>query len=105
MTEYEFNELADAIFKQIVQIIDSSETDIECNFNGSLLELELDDESKIVINRHSPNQEIWLAAKSGGFHYALQEGQWISKRDGSELFEQLRELVRLGSGTLLNFNP
>ncbi len=103
MTENEFNELADAVFKHIEKTIDASETDIECNLNGPVLELEFEDGSKIIINRHGPNQEIWLAAKSGGFHYAMQDGQWLSRRDGSELFDKLGELVRLGSGKALVF--
>ena len=103
MTENEFNELADAVFKRIEQTLDASGTDIECNLNGPVLELEFEDGSKIIINRHGPNQEIWLAAKSGGFHYALQDGQWISRRDGSELFLKLEELVRLGSKETLKF--
>jgi len=103
MMENEFNELADAVFKHIEKTIDDSETDIECNLNGPVLELEFEDGSKIIINRHGPNQEIWLAAKSGGFHYAMQDGQWLSRRDGSELFDKLGELVRLGSGEALVF--
>ena len=103
MTESEFNELADTVFEHIEKTIDACETDIECNLNGPVLELEFDDGSKVIINRHSPNQEIWLAAKSGGFHYAMQDGKWISKRDGSELFAKLGELVRLGSGETLKF--
>lgn len=103
MTESEFNELTDAVFERIEQTIDASETDIECSLNGPVMELEFDDDSKVIINRHGPNQEIWLAAKSGGFHYAMQDGRWISKRDGSELFDKLEELVRLGSGETLVF--
>lgn len=103
MMESEFNELADAVFRRIEQTIDDSETDIECNLNGPVLELEFEDGSKIIINRHGLNQEIWLAAKSGGFHYAIQNGQWLSRRDGSELFDKLGELVRLGSGETLVF--
>jgi len=103
MTESEYNELADAVFKRIEQTIDASGTDIECNLNGPVLELEFEDDSKVIINRHGPNQEIWLAAKSGGFHYAIQEEKWMSKRDGSELFEKLQELVLLGSGDKLKF--
>jgi CyaY protein len=103
MTENEFNELADAVFGRIEQAIDSSGADIECNLNGPVLELEFEDNSKIIINRHGPNQEIWLAAKSGGFHYAMQDGQWVSRRDGSELFGKLGELVRIGSGQAVAF--
>jgi CyaY protein len=103
MTESEFNELTDAVFERIEKTLDASGTDIECSLNGPVLELEFDDDSKVIINRHGPNQEIWLAAKSGGFHYAMQDGQWVSKRDGSELFGKLEELVRLGSGKTLAF--
>lgn len=103
MTESEFNELADAVFARIEQAIDASGTDIDCNLNGPVLELEFEDGSKIIINRHTPNQEIWLAAKSGGFHYALLDGQWLSRRDGSELFGKLGELVKLGSGESVSF--
>jgi len=103
MTENEFNELADTVFDRIEQAIDASGADIECNLNGPVLELEFADGSQIVINRHAPNREIWLAAKSGGFHYAFQDGGWISRRDGGELFGKLGELVQLGSGEMVAF--
>ncbi len=103
MTESEFNELADAVFARIEQAIDASSTDIECSLNGGVLELEFDDGSKIIINRHTPNREIWLAARSGGFHYAWQDGRWLSRRDDSELFDKLAELVKSGCGTALAF--
>lgn len=104
MTESEFNELADAVFSRIEQVADASGADFECNQNGPVMELEFDDGSKIIINRHGPNQEIWLAAKSGGFHYAWQDGKWISRRDGSELYGKLGELIRLGCGADLKFD-
>ncbi|MDE2117126.1 MAG: iron donor protein CyaY [Betaproteobacteria bacterium] len=103
MTESEFNELADAVFGRIEQAVDATGADIECNLNGPVLELEFADGSQIVVNRHAPNREIWLAAKSGGFHYAYQDGQWISKRDGSELFGKLGELVKMGAGKTVDF--
>lgn len=103
MTENEFNELADEVFNRIEQAIDKNCADIECNPSPPVLELEFADGSQIVINRHGPNQEIWLAAKSGGFHYALQDGRWISRRDGSELYGKLEELLEAGSGTPVKF--
>jgi CyaY protein len=103
MTESEFTQLADAIFARIEAAIDSIDTDIESNMNGPVLELEFEDGSKVIINRHTPNQEMWLAAKSGGFHYQYQAGRWRSHRDGSELFSKLSELVQLGSGEHIIF--
>ncbi len=98
MTEGEFNELADAVFARIEQAIDDSDADIDYDSNGTVIEIEFEDGGKIVVNRHVPNREIWLAAKSGGFHYNYQDGKWLSQRDGSELFAKLGEVVLLGSG-------
>jgi CyaY protein len=103
MTESEFNELADAVFKRIEQALDASGADVEYNLTGGVLELEFEDDSKIIINRHAPNQEIWLAARSGGFHYGYQDGKWLSHRDGSELFGRLGELVQAGCGEAVSF--
>ncbi len=90
MTESEFTQLADAIFSRIENALDK--TDIDCNLNGGVMELELEDGSKIIINRHTPNREIWIAAKSGGFHYQLINGQWLNTRDGTEFFTTLSAL-------------
>jgi CyaY protein len=103
MTENEFNELADAVFERIEEAIDASSADVEYSLNGGVLELEFDDGSKIIINRHGPNREIWVAARSGGFHYAWLDGKWTSRRDCSELFGKLRELVQAGCGVVIAF--
>jgi CyaY protein len=101
MTENEFNKLADAVFERIEQAIDASDADIDYDSNGTVLEMEFEDGSKVIVNRHVPNREIWLAAKSGGFHYGYENGQWLSRRDDSELFSRLGELVKLGTGRKL----
>jgi CyaY protein len=103
MTESEFNEVADAVFQRIELALDDADAGIDYDSNGSVLEMEFADGSKVIVNRHVPNREIWLAAKSGGFHYALQDGSWLSQRDGSELFSKLGELVQLGTGRKLEF--
>jgi len=103
MTENEFDELFDAVKHCIEQSIDASGADIECNLNDPVLELKFAVDSQIILNRHAPNREIWLAAKSGSLHYAIQDGLWVSRRDGSELFGKLEELVQVGSGELVTF--
>lgn len=103
MTESEFTQLADAIFTRIENALDSCVSDIDYSLNGPVLEIEFEDGSQIIVNRHTANQEIWLAARSGGFHYSFLNGQWLSKRDGSELFGKLGELIQLGSGNPILF--
>lgn len=90
MNESEFNQLADAALKKIEAASDDCGVDV--NRSGNLLEIEFDNGQKIIVNRHDINREIWVAAKSGGFHYAFDSGSWKSLRDGSELYAKLREL-------------
>lgn len=92
MTESEFNQLADAALARIETAVDNCGGDVECNRSGNVLEIEFDNGQKIIINRHDVNQEIWVAAKSGGFHYAYQNGAWHSRRDNGELFSKVVEL-------------
>lgn len=103
MTESEFKEAADTVFHRIEQALDTSDAGIDYDSDGTILEMEFEDGSKVIVNRHAPNREIWLAAKSGGFHYTLKDGIWFSQRDGSELFAKLAELVQAGSGEKLVF--
>lgn len=103
MTETEFTQLADALFEHIIDTIDASECGIDCLHTGSVLELEAENGDKIVINRHQPNREIWLAARSGGHHFSLIDGKWQSRRDGSELFDTLAAAILQASGQQLKF--
>ena len=101
MIESEFNQLADAALARIETAIDNSGDDVECNRSGNVLEIEFDNGQKIIVNRHDVSQEIWVAARSGGFHYAWQGGAWRSQRDGSELFDKLAELFAEQGGQLV----
>ena len=92
MTESEFNQLADAALTRIETAIDNCGGDVEYSRGGNMLEIEFGNGQKIIVNRHDVNREIWVAARSGGFHYAWQDGAWRSRRDGSELFGKLVEL-------------
>ncbi len=63
--------------------------DIDSHRTGGLLELAFPDGSKIIVNTQPPLQEVWLAAKAGGFHYRWVDGRWLDTRDGSEFIEAL----------------
>jgi len=43
-------------------------------------------------NRQAVNKELWVAAKSGGFHYAFRDNAWHNTRDGSELLARSQPL-------------
>ncbi|MFZ3019133.1 MAG: iron donor protein CyaY [Gallionella sp.] len=100
MIESEFNQLADAALARIEKAVDDCGGDVECNRSGNVLEIEFDNGQKIIVNRHDINREIWVAAKSGGFHYAWKDGVWHSQRDDSELFARLVELFAAQGETI-----
>jgi len=99
MSESEFNQLADTALIKIETACDAC--GVDCNRSGNLLELEFDNGAKIIVNRHDINKEIWVAAKSGGFHYAYCDGAWKSQRDDSELYARLRELFAAQGETVI----
>lgn len=109
MTESEFLVLADAsldaIERGLEQVSDAGDLDIECSRAGNVLEIELmDDGSKIIVNSQAPMQEIWVAARSGGFHYRHDNGKWIDTRSGEELFAALSRIVGEQAGCTISLH-
>ena len=105
MTESEFNVVAEQIFAQIEAAIEASGVDIECEMQQGILELEFTDASKIIINRHTPNRELWIAARSGGFHFALKQDQWLNTRNGEEFFATLHRVLEEQAGEPVTLLP
>lgn len=79
--------------------------DIDTQRNGGMLELVFPDDSRIVVNLQPPLQEIWLAARAGGYHYRHVQGRWLDTRDGSEFFAALSHHASAQAGKDLSFTP
>ena len=99
MTDSEFEALTDAALERIEQAIEASGIDADLQSKaGGVLEVEFENGSKMVINRHGAAREIWVAAKAGGFHFRWDGSVWRDTRDGSELFAALSKLVSAQGG-------
>ena len=98
--ESESEAALDAIERALERAVETAglELDFERK-EGGVLELEFADGSRMVINRHAAAREIWVAAKSGGFHFRHDAGRWIDTRSGGELFAALSRLVSAQSAT------
>ncbi len=106
MTETEFLTVAarvlDDIEHALEQAGDAADVDVECSRSGNVLEIEfVDHGSKIIVNTQAPMQEIWVAARAGGFHYRLNDGRWLDTRSGTELYTALSELASAQAGVPL----
>ena len=103
MDDSEFNRLADTALKQIETALEKSGADLDFSMVSSgVLEIELNDGSKIIVNRHSAAQEVWVAARSGGFHFRWDGQAWRDSRDSSELMSALSALITRQSGETVN---
>lgn len=99
MNESEFNALADAVLARIEAGLENSDADIDFSMVAAgVLEIEFPDRSKIIVNRHAAAQEVWVAARSGGFHFRWDGSVWRDTRDGSELMAALSQLVSSQAG-------
>ena len=79
--------------------------DIDTHRSGGLLELTFENGSKIILNTQPPLQELWLAARSGGFHYRYRDGQWLDTRNGMDFIAALSDCASAQAGRALNFDP
>ncbi|UXY14827.1 iron donor protein CyaY [Chitiniphilus purpureus] len=98
MTESEFLTATDAVFARIEMALEHAGLDVDPLLSGNVLELQFEDDSKIVVNRHAANQELWIAARSGGYHYRQQAGAWRNTRGEGEFFADLAAAIRLHAG-------
>ena len=99
MNETEFLNAARAVLERVEAVLDASglDLDIERKSDG-VLDLEFENASHIVVNLQTPMRQIWIAAKSGGFHFEAREGVWCDTRSGEEFFAALSRQVSAQSG-------
>ena len=104
-TESEYLQLSDDLIARIEDEIDSGGWDLDCQSGGNVLTIEADSGEQVIVNRHTPNQELWIAAKSGGFHFGRQNGQWLATRDGSEFIAVLNHVLSAACGETVAIKP
>ncbi|MGA7949258.1 MAG: iron donor protein CyaY [Thiobacillaceae bacterium] len=97
MDDKEFASLAQAALIRIQSGLENAGLDFETPGDG-ILKIDFDDGSKMVINRHGAAQEVWVAARSGGFHFRPTDGSWKDSRDGEDLYVKLAKLIALQGG-------
>jgi len=92
MASDDFAEQAEHTLDRLEQALDACGLDYERK-EGGIIEIELADGARVIVNRHAAAREIWVAARAGGFHYRWDGAAWRDTRDGSELFSVLSRLV------------
>ena len=106
MNEAEFLSRSERALRAIEQALEASGVDADFELkDAGVLEIEFADGSKLIVNRHAAAREIWLAARSGGFHFRWDGAAWRDTRDGTELFVALSRVASLQAGQPVNLVP
>lgn len=93
-----------AVERACDRINDASDADIDNQRTGGMITLTFANRSQIIINLQKPLQEIWMAAKAGGFHYKFNSGEWLNTKDGSGFYTALTECASAQAGQAVVFS-
>ena len=107
MNESEFQEIAGQTIEDIQDAIDDSGADMDYDEIGGVLTLEFEDGSKIIFSKQGAMNQLWMAAKSGGFHFDYNEEteQWIcDSGDKEEMYSMLSRLSTEQAGESINLS-
>ena len=108
MTDNEYLDQAEQLLRAVEQscdrLNDETDADIDNQRVGGMITLTFANRSQIIINLQKPLQEVWLAAKAGGFHYRFADGSWQDTKGQGEFFTNLSKFASEQTGESLTFS-
>ncbi len=107
MTDLEFLDQAEQLLKAVElacdRINDEGLADIDNQRVGGMITLTFENRSQIIINLQKPLHEVWLAARSGGYHFRFDGAAWLDTKGQGEFFERLTQDASQQTGLTLEF--
>jgi len=103
MTETDFHRAVDAVLARLESAAEREDA-LDVDLESGILTITCPDASRVIVNRQTPNREIWVAARSGGFHFRHEDGVWRDTRTREDLFATLARVVEAQSGAKLAFD-
>lgn len=107
MNDSEYMDCAEALLKAVEadcdRINDETDADVDIQRVGGMVTLTFSNRSQIVVNQQKPLHEIWMATKTGGFHYRWRDGQWQDTKGQGEFFAALSRNASAQAGQDLIF--
>ena len=108
MTDPEYMDCAEALLASIVancdRINDESDADVDNQRVGGMVTMTFSNGTQIIVNLQKPLQEVWMAAKAGGFHYRYDGAHWTDTKGQGEFFDQLTRYASEQAGLPLEFS-
>jgi CyaY protein len=106
LSEARFHDLVDAAQEQVEDAFDDSDLDIDLENSAGVLTVRFENGSQVILSRQEPLRQLWVAARSGGFHFDYDEasGRWICDSSDEPLGELLTRVTREQAGEDLEFD-
>lgn len=103
----QFHQLCSNLLQSIEVALEAADDALDLDLDverqgGNVINIRFRDRSVIVVNTQPPLHEIWVAAKSGGYHYrwagTLATPLWLDTKTGRELLTDLSEFASAQAG-------
>lgn len=108
MTDLEYLDRAEALLARVEaccdRINETTEADVDNQRVGGMVTLSFPGGSQIIINLQKPLQEVWMAARAGGFHYRFDGERWMDTKGQGEFFSCLSRYASEQAGQPLDFS-
>lgn len=98
LDETAFNQKVDETLQVIEEGIENCDADLDWDLSGGILTIECANGSQVIVNRQTPTRQIWVAARSGGFHFDYDQDRDGWFQDQLELFSLLNQALTEQSG-------
>lgn len=107
----QFYQLGAQLLHSIEVALEAADDDLDLDLDverqgGNVINIRFKDKSVIVVNTQPPLHEIWVAAKSGGYHYrwagTVSEPLWLDTKTGNELLSDLSQFASAQAGQSVN---
>ena len=107
MTDLEYLDRAEALLASVEascdRINENTDADVDNQRVGGMVTLSFADRSQIIVNLQKPLQEVWMAARAGGFHYRFDGQCWRDTKGQGEFFADLSRYASQQAGRPLDF--
>jgi CyaY protein len=111
MTEAQFLEAYKQTLRQIEETVEAAinddDADIDYESGNDMMTLSFSNGSVAIISRQSAISQLWLAARSGGFHFEKTGGnaEWVCTVNGQTLSAMLADICATQGAVPLAFPP
>jgi CyaY protein len=105
LSEARFHDLVDAAQAIVEDAFDDCDLDVDLENAAGVLTVRFENGSQLILSRQEPIRQLWVAARSGGFHfdYDAASDRWLCDSSDEQLGEMLSRITLEQGGEALEF--